>query len=81
MPGSQLAGFIREDSFDSGSYGDSERMADVDTSRQRSGLQHQHSSASDLSVGGEDREGYWERQCDPASGMTYYLNEKARVWL
>lgn len=31
-------------------------------------------------TGGEDDgEGFWGRQCDPDSGMAYYLNEKVGV--
>lgn len=42
-------------------------------------LGRQPSTSSDgFSAGGEDSggEGFWGRQCDPESGMAYYLNEK-----
>ena len=74
------SGFVREDSFD----------ATDDEFRPQGGaagpapLRRQPSTFSDtLSVGGEDgdREGFWGRQCDPESGMAYYLNEKVgAVW-
>lgn len=86
VSGAEISGFVRDDSFDTadeatgpaGTLADSGGDADgADASGRRRRLKQEHSTLSDnFSVGGEDGEGYWERQCDPSSGMTYYLNEK-----
>ena len=87
LPGSDVSGggFARGDSFDtvdeenSVKFGRDSATGEGGQSSEgrRMGLRRQSSSGSDnFSVGGEDGEGYWERQCDPASGMAYYLNDK-----
>ena len=85
LPGSGVTGFARADSFDTVDEEASLQLARDSAGAEegrsseggRMALRRQSSSASDnFSVGGEDGEGYWERQCDPASGMAYYLNDK-----
>lgn len=86
LPGSDAsAGFARGDSFDTVDEENSLNLARDSAAGEegrsseggRMGLRRHSSSGSDnFSVGGEDGEGYWERQCDPASGMAYYLNDK-----
>lgn len=83
LPSSETSAFARGDSFDTvdeetslnlAAVGDEARSAEGGAGM---GLRRPSSSGSDnFSVGGEDGEGYWERQCDPASGMAYYLNDK-----
>lgn len=86
-PGSDVSvgGFARGDSFDTVDEESSVNLARDSATGEggrsseggRMALRRQSSSGSDkFSVGGEDEEGYWERQCDPASGMAYYLNDK-----
>lgn len=68
--------FVREDSFDAA---DDEFRPHGGVTAGTAPLGRQPSTFSDsLSVGGEDGdgEGFWGRQCDPESGMAYYLNEK-----
>lgn len=63
-----LSALFREDSFD-----------DVDSDKDPgSGARGTHAATYGREGGapvGESDEGYWGKQYDPASGMTYYLNE------
>lgn len=77
------SGLARDDSFDTV---DDEFRADGKGATAANGgaglVKRQSSTDSDnFSAGGEasNGEGYWGRQCDPESGMAYYLNEKVGV--
>lgn len=90
VSGHELPAFVREDSFDTVDEESGEKVARASAHPGESfaadggrgvqwGRQSSHMSDT-FEVGGEDGEGYWERQGDPASGMAYYLNDKVRVW-
>ncbi|CAN0086708.1 unnamed protein product, partial [Ectocarpus sp. 13 AM-2016] len=74
-------GFVREDSFDTVD-GDDFRPQGNATGAIATGwlgmVGRQPSAFHEgFETGGEDDgEGFWGRQCDPDSGMAYYLNEK-----
>lgn len=74
--------FEREESFGSIDRETSTNPTDNMAHNERRPLRQRLSSveSGSFSFGGEDcetaRYGYWGRQQDPASGMTYYLNDK-----
>lgn len=69
--GDDVSVSFREESF--GNTGGDDPAQGI---AERPALLRQYSAQSDcFSVGGEC-DGFWGRQHDPASGMTYYLNEK-----
>ena len=75
------AGLVRDDSFDT--VDDEFRAGGKGAATTNAGdailVKRQSSGDSDnFSAGGEasSGEGFWGRQCDPESGMAYYLNEK-----
>lgn len=85
--------FCRDDSFTSNGGGDSPEGGGATAAAvggengSRPTLRQASSSSDSFSFGGEvgggdaDGEGYWGKQRDPASGMTYYLNERvSKKW-
>lgn len=92
IPDSEMSKFIREDTFDSlneelGPVGPLAGFtvhggSSPDDSLGGGGLLRRppNCPSDNSSVGGEEGEGYWEKQCDPGSGMIYFLNGKVRVW-
>lgn len=77
------SGLARDDSFDT--VDDEFRTDGRGATAATDGVslvKRQSSTDSDnFSAGGEasNGEGFWGRQCDPESGMAYYLNEKVGV--
>ncbi|CAM9142680.1 unnamed protein product, partial [Sphacelaria rigidula] len=80
--GDEMPIFQREDSFESLDRETSTNPTDTTAHNESRPLLQRLSSveSGSFSFGGEDgettRDGYWGRQQDPASGMTYYLNDK-----
>ncbi|CAM9809238.1 unnamed protein product [Ectocarpus fasciculatus] len=75
------AGFVREDSFDTVDDDDFRPQGNATSAIATGwlGMVGRQPTAfhEGFDTGGEDDgEGFWGRQCDPDSGMAYYLNEK-----
>lgn len=83
--GDEMPIFQREDSFESLDRETSTNPTDTTAHNESRPLLQRLSSveSGSFSFGGEDgettRDGYWGRQQDPASGMTYYLNDKVEL--